>query len=683
MTTTPEIPPFPLSAIVGQDALHEALLACAVDPAIGGVLVRGERGTAKSTAVRALAPLLPAVEVVAGCAYGVAPGEPCPDGPHTAGTRTRAVRLVELPVGATADRVVGTLDLDRALAEGARAFEPGLLAAAHRGILYVDEVNLLPDHLVDVLLDAAAMGRNHVEREGVSVSHPARFLLVGTMNPEEGELRPQLLDRFGLSVTVAASVEPSERVEVVRRRLAYDADPVAFAAGFVEEERTVATRVAAARARLDGVRLPERMLLLIAGTCARLGVDGLRADIVCARTAKALAALDGLDEVGEEHVRRAAQLVLAHRRRRGPFDPPGLSDDELDDALDRARGDASEDEPEPEPDGPRGGEPAPGDGEAGGDGAPEQRDEGAPAGATASAGDDPRGEGDDGSGARGEERRRGDDDADEREYRAGALAPQRTEAPAQPGVPPLLALAGEGRGARGGRSRAAGPHGASVDSRPAEGVVTDLAIAATLRAAALRGAGGIARGDLREHVRAGREGNLVVFCVDASGSMGAKRRMALVKGAILGLLLDAYQRRDRVALVTFRGAGAQLVLPPTASVEQAAAALADIATGGGTPIAAGLARAAGVVATERRRDADRRSLALVVTDGRASGGKPGRAAAQEAAQRLATTADGVVVFDAEEGAVRLGLAASLAHAAHARLLPLSSLTHAAPQRTAA
>ena len=311
---------FPFTAIVGHDELREALLACAVDPAIGGVLVRGERGTAKSTAVRALAPLLPPVRVAAGSRYATDPdtGEEGPDGPVAAGAEIveRPVRLVELPVGATADRVVGTLDLDRALAEGARAFEPGLLAAAHRGILYVDEVNLLPDHLVDVLLDAAAMGRNHVEREGVSVSHPARFLLVGTMNPEEGDLRPQLLDRFGLSVEVAAGADPAERVEVVKRRLAFDADPEGFAARFSGPEREVARRVAEARERLGRVRLGDRMLLLIAGTCARLGVDGLRADIVCARAASALAALDGVAEVGEDHVRRAARLALAHRRRR-------------------------------------------------------------------------------------------------------------------------------------------------------------------------------------------------------------------------------------------------------------------------------------------------------------------------------------------------------------------------------
>ena len=227
-------PGFPFSAVVGHDDLRLALLLNAVHPGVGGVLVRGEKGTAKSTAVRALAALLPALAVVPGCRFGCAPDEPdpdCPDGPHGPGpAEHRPARLVELPVGATEDRLVGSLDLERALAEGVRAYQPGLLADAHRGVLYVDEVNLLHDHLVDLLLDAAAMGRAHVERDGVSVSHAARFLLVGTMNPEEGELRPQLLDRFGLAVEVRAARDVDTRVEVVRRRLAFEADPAGFAA---------------------------------------------------------------------------------------------------------------------------------------------------------------------------------------------------------------------------------------------------------------------------------------------------------------------------------------------------------------------------------------------------------------------------------------------------------------------
>jgi magnesium chelatase subunit D len=260
--------PYPFTAIVGMDDLRLGLLLNAVSPTVGGVLVRGEKGTAKSTAVRALSALLPEVSVVTGCRFSCDPAAPdpvCPDGPHGAAGAgpgvSRAARMVELPVGASEDRLVGALDIERALAEGVKAFEPGLLADAHRGILYVDEVNLLHDHLVDLLLDAAAMGASYVEREGVSVRHAARFLLVGTMNPEEGELRPQLLDRFGLTVEVAASREPEQRVDVVRRRLAYDDDPAAFAATWADEEGALRARILAARQLLPAVRLGDPALL--------------------------------------------------------------------------------------------------------------------------------------------------------------------------------------------------------------------------------------------------------------------------------------------------------------------------------------------------------------------------------------------------------------------------------------
>src|SRR5690349_1611240 len=343
---------FPFSAVVGSDDLALALVLTAVSPEVGGVLVRGEKGTAKSTMVRGLAAVLPHQQVVAGCRFGCAPSDPagagagCPDGPHDAGAPvdTRASKLVELPIGATEDRVVGSLDLERALARGETAYQPGLLAAANRGILYVDEVNLLHDHLVDLLLDAAAMGRNTVERDGVSVSHAARIVLVGTMNPEEGELRPQLLDRFGLTVEVAAPREPALRAEVVRRRLAFDADPGGFVARFRGEQDALRDRIAAARSTLGSVALPDRELTRIAHVCAGFEVDGLRADIVTARAAVAHAAWSGRDAVTVDDVRAAARLALPHRRRRNPFDSPGLDEELLEQLL-------RDGDPGPEPDG--------------------------------------------------------------------------------------------------------------------------------------------------------------------------------------------------------------------------------------------------------------------------------------------------------------------------------------------
>ncbi|MER6222937.1 putative cobaltochelatase [Streptomyces sp900105755] len=635
--------PFPFTAVVGQDDLRLALLLNAVSPAVGGVLVRGEKGTAKSTAVRALSALLPAVDVVAGCRFSCDPAAPdpaCPDGPHNppGAFESRPARMVELPVGASEDRLVGALDIERALAEGVKAFEPGLLADAHRGILYVDEVNLLHDHLVDLLLDAAAMGASYVEREGVSVRHAARFLLVGTMNPEEGELRPQLLDRFGLTVEVAASREPDQRVEVVRRRLAYDDDPAGFAARWAGEEAAVRQRIVAARELLPSVRLGDGALRQIAATCAAFEVDGMRADIVMARTATALAAWAGRTEVLAEDVRQAALLALPHRRRRNPFDAPGLDEDKLDQTLEEFSGeDENESGDDPDPDGPGGG---------GGQPAP---DDGGPQGGDTAARPE--------AGADGEPQTPGGT--------SGEQAPVRA---AEPFRTRVLSVPGIGEGAAGRRSRARTEHGRTTGARRPRGGLTKLHLAATVQAAAphqrARGRSGpglvIRRDDLRQAAREGREGNLVLFVVDASGSMAARQRMSAVKGAVLSLLLDAYQRRDKVGLVTFRGAAAEVALPPTSSVDAAAARLESLPTGGRTPLAAGLLRAHDVLRVERLRDPARRALVVVVTDGRATGGPEPVALAGRAARLFA--ADGVasVVVDCESGPVRLGLAGQLA-----------------------
>ncbi|MBA9045107.1 MULTISPECIES: putative cobaltochelatase [Streptomyces] len=630
--------PFPFTAVVGQDDLRLALLLNAVSPAVGGVLVRGEKGTAKSTAVRALSALLPAVAVVPGCRFSCDPGAPdpgCPDGPHEAGPGgERAARMVELPVGASEDRLVGALDIERALAEGVKAFEPGLLADAHRGILYVDEVNLLHDHLVDLLLDAAAMGASYVEREGVSVRHASKFLLVGTMNPEEGELRPQLLDRFGLTVEVAASREPDQRVEVVRRRLAYDDDPAAFAARWAGEEAAVRQRIVAARALLPQVRLGDAALRQIAATCAAFEVDGMRADIVMARTATALAAWAGRTDVLAEDVRQAALLALPHRRRRNPFDAPGLDEDKLDETLEQSAG--QDGDGDDDPDGPGGGgQPAPESGpEGGGDTAarPEAGEGGEPR---------PAGAG------------------------AGEQAPVRA---AEPFRTKVLSVPGIGEGAAGRRSRARTEHGRTTGARRPQGALTKLHLAATVQAAApyqrARGRSGpglvIRRDDLRQASREGREGNLVLFVVDASGSMAARQRMGAVKGAVLSLLLDAYQRRDKVGLVTFRGSGADVALPPTSSVDAAAVRLESLPTGGRTPLAAGLLKAHEVLRVERLRDPARRALLVVVTDGRATGGPEPVALAGRAARLFAAEQVASVVVDCESGPVRLGLAGRLA-----------------------
>ncbi|MGI9126163.1 MAG: VWA domain-containing protein [Mycobacterium sp.] len=578
-------PAYPFSAIVGHDRLRLALVLCAVRPDIGGVLIRGEKGTAKSTAVRALSAVLAEAD----------PGS----------------RLVELPIGATEDRVIGSLDLQKVLRDGEHAFSPGLLARAHGGVLYVDEVNLLPDHLVDVLLDAAAMGRVHVERDGVSHDYESRFVLIGTMNPEEGELRPQLLDRFGLAVDVAASRDVAVRSEVIRSRLAYEADPVAFADAYASHDSDLGRRIAA--------------------LCAAFDVDGMRADLVVARTALAHAAWRGADAVAEEDIRVAAELALPHRRRRDPFDDPGIDPAELDQAM-SAAADPGPDEgsgPDDDPDPPGGGQ----SGEA----------------ATDSVGR----QGDSGSATR----------------------------PAAPPAPSfrtrVLTVPGLGDGAAGRRSPARNSAGAAVRGgrNPEEGHGLHP-FATVLAAAERRRETGPLRPqveDLRRALRVGREGNLVIFVVDASGSMAARDRLSAVTGATLSLLRDAYQRRDKIAVITFRAAGARLVLPPTTSAHIAARRLTGLQTGGTTPLAEGLLAARDVVVRERARDRSRRPLVVVLTDGRATAGPDPLRRSAIAAARLSAEGAAAVVVDCETSYVRLGQAADLAGQLRAPVLRLEQL----------
>jgi magnesium chelatase subunit D len=613
--------PYPFSAIVGQEDLKLALLLNAVSPEVGGVLVRGEKGTAKSTAVRALARLLPPIRIVSGCPYSCDPEDPnpqCPVGPHPeeAPWEWRPARLAELPVGASTDRLTGTLDIERALTEGEKAFEPGILASAHRGILYVDEVNLLSDHLVDLLLDVAAMGVNYVEREGVSVRHPSRFILVGTMNPEEGELRPQLLDRFGVTVEVSGNPDTNERVEIVRRHLRYEASPEDFATEWAAADRELSRGIEEAREGVLSVHLPEETLHKIAAVCTHLGVDGMRGDLVTAKAARALAAWESRDVVATEDVRRAALLALAHRRRRNPFEETGIDPEELESLF--------PEDPDPDP-----------------------------------------------SGGGGTEARESAS-----EVRSGSG--ERTFSATEGFEPARLEVPEKGRGGPlGRRSRVVGDHGHPVGDREAGETPEDIALAATVRAAAPhqrargRDKSGLIlrREDLRRNVREGHEGNLVLFVVDASGSMAARSRMAAVKGAVLSLLTDAYQRRDKVGLVSFRGEGARVLLPPTSGVELAASRLADLPTGGRTPLAAGLEKAAEVLMRERTREKERRPLLVILTDGRATAG-PDPCGAAAGLRRLGAAS---VVVDTEQGYVRLGMAGTLAEALEARCLRLEEL----------
>ena len=642
---------FPFSAVVGQESIKLALLLNAISPAIGGVLIRGHKGTAKSTAVRALARLLPDMDVVVQCPFACAPSddpEACPhcvSRPVARQSITRPAAMVELPLGATEDRVVGTLDIERALKSGEKHFEPGLLAAAHRGLLYIDEVNLLSDHLVDILLDAAAMGVNYIEREGISVSHAAAFMLVGTMNPEEGELRPQLLDRFGLAVDVQAERDIEVRAEVVRRRIAFDRAPERFIAQWEAAEQAERARLLAARQLLDAVQLDDALLRLISGICMDFDVDGMRADITMYRAALALAAYEGRTQVTEDDVRRVARLVLPHRRRRQPFDQPTVDDQQLEDSLERHRppDNGGEQTPPPSAETP--------DSQGGPTDTPQE----------------PRPE----------------------QHAAGMAPPDKQASVGQPyRVRPLEASTRQAMPLHtlGKRNRTLGSRtGHYVTSRLPHGRAHDIALDATLRAAAphLRQRAPRANGclalhatDLREKVREARTGTLVLFAVDASGSMGARDRMVATKGAIMSLLLDAYQKRDSVGLVSFRGQEATVVLPPTGSVERAQQCLTELRTGGRTPLAAGLHTAHEVLIRYQQREQKTQPLLVVLTDGRANAGLGGSDPVGDAlgqAERLRQRGVTCLVVDTEQGAMHLGLAQRLAEAAGGTCLRLEEL----------
>lgn len=596
---------YPFSAVVGQDRLKLALILSAVAPGIGGVLIRGEKGTAKSTIVRGLAPLL--------------------DG----------ARVVELPIGATEDRVIGSLDLTRVLRDGQAHFTPGLLAQADGGVLYIDEVNLLSDHLVDVLLDAAASGRVTVERDGVSHTQSAAFVLVGTMNPEEGELRPQLLDRFGLVVDVAGPRDVDERVAIVTARLAFDADPESFAASYADEEAELSARIAAARAAIEHVTVPPAELRRVAAICAALEVDGLRGDIVVTRTAAAHAAWRGAEEVTEDDVAVAVELALPHRRRRNPFDSSSMDRDELDEALEQGEQAAQDPADAPEPEDHR-------DDDADSDTDPDPDPE-----------DDPPGGG------------------------ATPPGPQFGAPPAGSGARLRTFRAeGLGDGADGRRSRARSRRG--MTARAVDYTEhTPVHLFATVLAAAGRSTGtglpAIGADDLRGAERIGAESNLVVFVVDLSGSMTARARLTAVRTACVDLLRDSYTRRDRVAVVVAAGKDAYVAVPPTRSVDLAVARLAQVRTGGRTPLAEGLAQALGVIERAARTDPTRRPLLVLLTDGRATAGADAADRAMAAADSIARQQISSLVVDCEQGMIRLGLAAELARRLGAQYASMDDL----------
>jgi magnesium chelatase subunit D len=628
--TTRGVAYFPFSAIVGQDEMKRALIFNAIDPSIGGLLITGTRGTAKSTAARAMAALLPRIEVVDGDSFNSAPG------PGQEGQSVRVpTPFVNLPVGATEDRVLGTLDVERVLRAGEKHFEPGLLARANRGVLYVDEVNLLPDHLVDVLLDAVAMGVNRVEREGVSFTHEALVILIGTMNPEEGELRPQLLDRFGLSVAVAGYFEPEMRKEVVRRRIDFETDPQHYGEQWAEAETGLSTRIEQARSILSSVIVPDEHLDRLVEACAEARADGLRADIVAYKTARAIAAFDGRAEVNDFDVQEALALALAHRRRvASPAPRPGNNSQPA--PPDTPSGETKRDRPEPTQTRNQHSQPASNQMRQESDPTPpdETPNENIPA-------------------------------AGERVFAIGAGFDMARMITRRQRRNERAVVFGKGSFAT---SRRSGQVVRAVTPRPSEKL--DLAIEATIRAAALDSITNDIVDKPRLHIRSAhwrhkerriRARNLILLLVDASGSMAALERMRAAKGAICSLLEDSYQRRDVVALITFRGETAEEILPPTRSPVFAYRRLAQLPTGGRTPLAEGLKRSRLVIERQKRKGDRARPFLVVVTDGRATVPQTGafELALAEAA-RLGRMHIRGLLIDMEVGRVRFGQARALA-----------------------
>ena len=648
---------YPFTAIVGQKRMLRALILNAVNPRIGGVLIRGERGTAKSTAARALAALLPDVRVVADCRFGCDPDRPitwCTECKERVicgeelPVEMRRTSFIDLPVSATEDRVVGTLDIERAIKEGERHFEPGVLAAANRGLLYIDEVNLLDDHVVDLLLDSAALGMNIIEREGISFNHPSRYILVGTMNPEEGDLRPQLLDRFALSVQIQGLPDPRDRVAIMERNLSFEADPQAFHSLWTEQEQTLSQTIEIARKLVEEVTYTKRDLLTIAALTVSMQVDGHRADLVILKAARAHAAVENRMEITERDITLAAELALPHRLRRGPFQQVEVNLEDLQARIDQIQAQVGVEQVTPAP-----AEEQP-SGKKKSKLTPESTEDGPQIGQA-----EPT-------------RQSAIDSLQARWWEGGdkvkvgeTFVPRRIEG--------QLDRLTRRQGGRRTRTRTKRKRGRYIMARPAKGSTSDIAFDATIRAAApyqlrridqrQKVAFAILPSDLQRKVRIRKAANLIIFVVDASWSMAVAERMSATKGAILSLLADAYQHRDRVGLVVFQKDRALSILPPTNSVQLAQQALADIPVGGKTPLSAGLSLAYDIFQKERNIHTDVLPLMILLTDGAGNvsmGNLPPQEEAHRVSDRIRQAGIRSIVINMEHAAFDQGLANALA-----------------------
>ena len=621
---------FPFTAIVGQEKMKKALLLNAINPRIGGVLIRGQKGTGKSTAVRALAELLPEIKVVKDCPFNCNPDNPqemcdsCYE-KYARGEQLqwikRKVRIVNLPLNATVDRVVGTLNIEKALKEGLKALDPGLLAEANRGILYIDEVNLLDDYVADVLLDVAASGVNIVERENISVMHPSRFILIGTMNPEEGELRPQLLDRFGLQAEVEPITDPALQIEIVKRVEEFEANPSGFIAKFEEKQRELKLKIERARELLPNVQISDDLLHEIANICSKLSVSN-RAPIVITKTAKTIAALSTRVNVNKDDVLEAMELALPHRMRKKPFEQPYIPRKRLEEMISKNSCN--------------------------------------------------------------------DSIGNECQNKEDRKSPQSREKIFKIGRPFSVNLEiKEERKAHTGKSgRTAKSTGTSrgtyIYSTIPKGKPKDVALDATIRAAASRLAGTrsiplkISDEDIREKIRRAKTSSLITLVVDASGSMAAQKRMEAAKGAVLGLLSDAYRRRDKIAFIAFRGKTSQILLPPTNNIDLAEKALAKLPTGGKTPLPHALLTALNLVKSQQRIHSNTiEPIIALITDGKANVSLGGniRKEITEICRKIRENNIHLAVIDVSENPFTPNYISDIIEAANAKHIKIETLTN--------